>query len=95
MNPQQVKEVHSYCGGLPAPECSNNPLGFKFFWSPSGAILSQRNSVSFILDNKQVNIDAEDLMATAKSYFMMDDYGFVAHFVVIRPLSKNFTESPR
>lgn len=23
----------SYCGGLPAPECSNNPLGYKFSWS--------------------------------------------------------------
>ncbi|OAT03013.1 saccharopine dehydrogenase (NADP+, L-glutamate forming) [Blastomyces dermatitidis ER-3] len=38
-----ISEVHdaggkitsflSYCGGLPAPECSNNPLGYKFSWS--------------------------------------------------------------
>ncbi|MCJ1346192.1 hypothetical protein MMC31_004406 [Peltigera leucophlebia] len=75
----KVKEFHSYCGGLPALECSNNPLGFKFSWSPRGAILSQRNSASFILDDKQVDIAAEDLMATAKPYFVMDGYDFVAY----------------
>ena len=79
MNPQQVKEFHSYCGGLPARECANNPLGFKFSWSPRGAILSQRNSASFILDDKQVDIAAKDLMASAKPYFVMDGYDFVAY----------------
>lgn len=37
-----IEEVHneggkinsflSYCGGLPAPEASGNPLGYKFSW---------------------------------------------------------------
>lgn len=26
----KVNEFYSYCGGLPAPECSDNPLRFKF-----------------------------------------------------------------
>lgn len=26
----QVLEFYSFCGGLPAPECADNPLGFKF-----------------------------------------------------------------
>lgn len=26
--------------GLPAPECSDNPLGYKFSWSPRGALLN-------------------------------------------------------
>lgn len=72
-------KFHSYCGGLPALECSNDSLGFKFSWSPRGAILSQRNSASFILDGQQVDIAAEDLMATAKPYFFMDGYDFVAY----------------
>jgi saccharopine dehydrogenase-like NADP-dependent oxidoreductase len=29
----KILEFISYCGGLPAPECSNNPLGYKFSWS--------------------------------------------------------------
>ena len=75
----KVKEFHSYCGGLPALECANNPLGFKFSWSPRGAIMSQMNSASFLLNGKQVDIPAKDLMATAKPYFVMDGYDFVAY----------------
>ncbi|KAI6023488.1 Spermine/spermidine synthase-domain-containing protein [Pisolithus marmoratus] len=29
----KIKQFLSYCGGLPAPECSGNPLGYKFSWS--------------------------------------------------------------
>lgn len=75
----KVKEFYSYCGGLPALECANNPLGFKFSWSPRGALMSQMNSASFILHGKQVDIAAKDLMATAKPYFVADGYDFVAY----------------
>lgn len=74
-----MKEFYSYCGGLPALECANNPLGFKFSWSPRGAIMSQMNSASFILNDKQVDIAAKDLMTTAKPYFVADGYNFVAY----------------
>ncbi|MCJ1268275.1 hypothetical protein MMC22_008162 [Lobaria immixta] len=76
---RRVKEFYSYCGGLPALECANNPLGFKFSWSPRGAIMSQMNSASFILNGKQVDIAANDLMTTAKPYFVADGYNFVAY----------------
>jgi len=26
----QVSSFQSWCGGLPAPECANNPLKYKF-----------------------------------------------------------------
>ena len=41
--------------------------------------MSQMNSASFILDGKQVNIAAKDLMDTAKPYFVMEGYDFVAY----------------
>ncbi|CAD6573599.1 MAG: hypothetical protein ASARMPREDX12_006128 [Alectoria sarmentosa] len=75
----KVKEFYSYCGGLPALECANNPLGFKFSWSPRGAIMSQMNSASFILNGKKVDIAAKDLMASAKPYFVANGYDFVAY----------------
>jgi saccharopine dehydrogenase (NADP+, L-glutamate forming) len=74
-----VKEFYSYCGGLPAPECSNNPLRFKFSWSPRGALLSQRNSAQFLLNGKEVTIAAENLMAAAEPYFVMNGYSFYAY----------------
>lgn len=75
----KVKEFYSYCGGLPAPECADNPLGFKFSWSPKGAIMSQRNSASFLHQGKQVDIPATELMSMAKPYHVMDGYSFVAY----------------
>ncbi|KAJ8102807.1 Saccharopine dehydrogenase [Lipomyces tetrasporus] len=74
-----VKQFYSYCGGLPAPECANNPLGFKFSWSPRGALLAQRNSASYLSEGKQVDISAQDLMSASKPYFVNDRYSFVAY----------------
>ncbi|KAK3937024.1 Saccharopine dehydrogenase [Diplogelasinospora grovesii] len=67
----KVKEYHLYCGGLPAPECADNPLAFKFSWSARGAILSQRNASSYLDQGKRVDIAAVDAMA--------DGYSFLAY----------------
>ena len=75
----KVKEFYSYCGGLPAPECADNPLGFKFSWSPRGAFLSQRNFARFLKDGKIVEISSADLMSKAEPYYVMDGYNFVAY----------------
>jgi saccharopine dehydrogenase-like NADP-dependent oxidoreductase len=74
----QIKEFHSYCGGLPAPEYSHNPLRFKFSWSPKGALLSQNHTASFLLHGKHVEIPAKELMKTAKPYEDIDEYDLVA-----------------
>lgn len=74
-----MKEFYSYCGGLPAPECVDNPLKFKFSWSPRGALLSQYNSATFISGGEQVEISNRELMARAQPYFVMDGYSFVAY----------------
>ncbi|CAK7229583.1 saccharopine dehydrogenase (NADP+, L-glutamate-forming) [Sporothrix curviconia] len=55
----------SYCGGLPAPEDSGNPLGYKFS--------------CFYKDGKVVNVDGPDLMATAKPYHIYPGFAFVAY----------------
>jgi saccharopine dehydrogenase-like NADP-dependent oxidoreductase len=43
----KVLSFLSYCGGLPAPEASNNPLGYKFSWSSRGVLLALRNSAKY------------------------------------------------
>ncbi|KAI9767926.1 MAG: hypothetical protein M1840_005419 [Geoglossum simile] len=75
----RVKEFYSYCGGLPAPECADNPLCFKFSWSPRGALLSQYNPAVFLSKGEQVEIPARDLMAFSKPYFVVDGYSFVSY----------------
>lgn len=75
----QVREFYSYCEGLPASECADNPLGFKFSWSLRGALLPQRNSASFLYQGKQVGIPATELMSTSKPYHVKDGYSFMAY----------------
>ncbi|KID95836.1 saccharopine dehydrogenase, partial [Metarhizium majus ARSEF 297] len=69
----------SYCGGLPAPESSDNALGYKFSWSSRGVLLALRNAASIVQDGKIFNIASKDLMGTAKPYFIMPGFAFVAY----------------
>ncbi|KAL8309209.1 hypothetical protein RB597_009475 [Gaeumannomyces tritici] len=69
----------SYCGGLPAPESSGNPLGYKFSWSSRGVLLALRNAASFYQGGKVVNVAGPELMATAKPYHIYPGFNFVAY----------------
>ncbi|GBE85943.1 saccharopine dehydrogenase [Sparassis latifolia] len=75
----KIKEFFSYCGGLPAPECSDNPLGYKFSWSPRGGLLALLNSASFLKQGQQVDVPGPELMDTARPYFISPGYAFVAY----------------
>ncbi|GES89687.1 saccharopine dehydrogenase [Rhizophagus clarus] len=84
-----INEVHaaggkiisfiSYCGGLPAPECSNNPLGYKFSWSSRGVLLALRNSAKFYKDGKIVEIPGTELMSSAKPYLIYPAFAFLSY----------------
>ncbi|TFK17004.1 glyceraldehyde-3-phosphate dehydrogenase-like protein [Coprinopsis marcescibilis] len=45
----QIKKYLSCCSGLPAPEYSNNPLGYKFSWSSRGVLLALLNSAQTLI----------------------------------------------
>ncbi|KAK9426546.1 putative Saccharopine dehydrogenase [Seiridium unicorne] len=63
----------------PAPEVSDNPLGYKFSWSPRGVLLALRNAGKYWKDGKVVEVEGPELMATAKPYFIYPGYAFVAY----------------
>lgn len=75
----KIKSFLSYCGGLPAPEDSDNPLGYKFSWSSRGVLLALRNSAQYWKDGKVENITSEELMASAQPYFIYPGFAFVAY----------------
>lgn len=75
----KIKSFLSYCGGLPAPEDSDNPLGYKFSWSSRGVLLALRNSAKYWKDGKIENVSSEDLMASAKPYFIYPGFAFVCY----------------
>ncbi len=57
----EVTSFMSWTGGLPAPEASDNPLGYKFSWSPKGVLLASRNPARFQRGGKIVEIPGEEL----------------------------------
>lgn len=75
----KIKSFLSYCGGLPAPENSGNPLGYKFSWSSRGVLLALTNSASYWKNGQVENVASKDLMATAQPYFIYPGFAFVAY----------------
>ncbi len=59
----QIESFVSWCGGIPAPDDNDNPLGYKFSWEPRGAIMVLRNDATYQHNNKIVKVKGEDLMA--------------------------------
>ncbi|OJJ82258.1 saccharopine dehydrogenase (NADP+, L-glutamate-forming) [Aspergillus glaucus CBS 516.65] len=75
----KINSFLSYCGGLPAPENSDNPLGYKFSWSSRGVLLALRNAAKFYQDGQAVSVDGPELMATAKPYFIYPGFAFLCY----------------
>lgn len=48
----KVDSFVSYCGGLPAPEFSNNPLRYKFSWSPKSVLCNPTGSARYLRESK-------------------------------------------
>jgi len=62
----------SYCGGLPAPEANDNPLGYKFSWSPRGVLLAGRNPAHYLRDGQEINVEGRNLF---KHYWPLEVEG--------------------
>ncbi|KAJ7800575.1 hypothetical protein B0H14DRAFT_3490525 [Mycena olivaceomarginata] len=48
------------------PDCADNPLGYKFCWSPRGGLLAFLNSASFLANGAVTHVAGADLMASAQ-----------------------------
>jgi saccharopine dehydrogenase (NADP+, L-glutamate forming) len=64
----KVEEFYSLCGALPAPEAADNPLKYKFTWSPKGVILASRNSALYLKKGKETYIDEVNLFKDRFGY---------------------------
>lgn len=66
----KIIKYESWCGALCSPEFLNNPLLYKFSWSPRGALNALRNNVKQLIDGKQINFDNKEfLMHTVDKKF--------------------------
>ncbi|XP_014213003.1 alpha-aminoadipic semialdehyde synthase, mitochondrial [Copidosoma floridanum] len=62
----RIESFVSWCGGLPAPESSSNPLRYKFSWSPRGVLLNTLSPAKYFHGGQVVEIaGGGDLMSTS------------------------------
>lgn len=62
----QVRSFISWCGGLPAPENSDNPLRYKFSWSPLGVLKNVLSGARYLKNGRVVEIPDGDLLKHTK-----------------------------
>eukprot|EP00158_Paraphelidium_tribonemae_P006747 Partr_v1_DN27959_c0_g1_i2_m11212 putative saccharopine dehydrogenase len=60
----EVTSFISWCGGLPAPENSDNPLGYKFSWSPRGVLTASMNPATYKLNALVEKVEAGGILNT-------------------------------
>jgi saccharopine dehydrogenase (NADP+, L-glutamate forming) len=68
----KVEEFYSFTGALPAPEAADNPMGYKFTWSPKGVILASRNGAAYLKKGKKVTVDPVNLFRDRFIYHIQE-----------------------
>uniref|UniRef100_A0A2S2QCA7 Alpha-aminoadipic semialdehyde synthase n=2 Tax=Sipha flava TaxID=143950 RepID=A0A2S2QCA7_9HEMI len=73
----KIDSFVSYCGGLPAPEYSNNPLRYKFSWFPRGALINTMSEAKYLRNHQTVNVPAGGaLMSTTTELDFLPGFSF-------------------
>jgi len=68
----EVDTFNSYGGGFPAPEFANNPLRYKFSWSPRTTLSSYARNIKRIVGGKVIDILAAELFAKENIHILKD-----------------------
>jgi saccharopine dehydrogenase-like NADP-dependent oxidoreductase len=59
---EKIISYESWCGALCSPEYINNPMLYKFSWSPKGALMALRNTAKQFINGKTVTIPSDKLL---------------------------------
>jgi alpha-aminoadipic semialdehyde synthase len=52
----KIRSFVSWCGGLPAPESSDNPMGYKFSWSPRGVLSAATRPAKYKQEDEIIEV---------------------------------------
>ncbi|XP_041988048.1 alpha-aminoadipic semialdehyde synthase, mitochondrial [Aricia agestis] len=73
----RVDSFVSYCGGLPAPEFSDNPLRYKFSWNPRGVLLNTVSAAKYLSRGQIVEVlSGGELMSVARELDFLPGFAF-------------------
>lgn len=62
----QVLGLHSWCGGLPAPENNDNALQYKVSWTPKGVLTAATQPARYLEDGEVIEVPGEDLFTKGR-----------------------------
>jgi len=74
-----ITSFKSYCGGLIAPECDNNPWHYKFSWNPKNIITAGLGGAKYLQQGKHVEVPYEKIFDNNKKV-KIDDLGSLAYY---------------
>lgn len=57
----QITSFKSYCGGLIAPECDDNPWHYKFTWNPKNIITAGLGGAKYLQNGQIVEVPYEEI----------------------------------
>lgn len=62
----KIKSFVSWCGGLPLPEFSDNPLSYKFSWNPRGFLNACLHDAKYLLEGQVIQLPNSRLFKNAQ-----------------------------
>ncbi|MBS1687091.1 MAG: saccharopine dehydrogenase NADP-binding domain-containing protein [Bacteroidetes bacterium] len=74
-----ITSFKSYCGGLIAPECDNNPWHYKFTWNPKNIITAGADGARYLSHGKEVDVPYSEIFKNNKK-IKVDDLGSLAYY---------------
>ena len=69
----------SYCGGLVAPECDNNPWHYKFSWNPKNVVTAGFGGAKYLYHGRHVEVPYEKMFENNKK-IKVADLGMLAYY---------------
>ncbi len=57
----QIKNFYSLCGALPSPGAADNPMKYKFTWSPVGVMAASLTGARYLSNGHETLINSESL----------------------------------
>ena len=72
----KITGFESWCGGLPAPEHSSCPLGYKFSWSPRGVLSASKNNAIYKRNGQLIEIQPKKLLLNPVSVDIFKGFAF-------------------
>ena len=76
----KIIHYESWCGALCSPEFLNNPLLYKFTWSPRGALLALKNNARQYRNEEVIQIPSNELLMKTTNKNFQSCFNFEGYY---------------